>query len=110
MPAVAVKADPPAPPAQDRKEDRREDPNGLKGKGNGGDGDGSDRRLHPFIQGLLDTIPSIPDPKEKPDWPVPDRVKWLQTAANIFHLIYKGDGGITVSAAMANRFPRPHDQ
>jgi hypothetical protein len=85
---------------------RREDPSGSKGNGGGGDGGG--RRLPPFIHGLLDTIPSILDPKEKPDWPVQDRVKWLQTAANIFDLIYKGDGGVTVSAAMANRSPRPH--
>jgi len=37
------------------------------------------------------------------------RVKWLQTAANIFDLIYKGEGGITVNAAMANRSPRPQE-
>jgi hypothetical protein len=30
--------------------------------------------------------------EKKPEWPVHDRVKWLQTAANIFDLIYKGDG------------------
>ena len=76
-------------------------------KGNGG-GSGGGGRLHPFIQGLLDTIPSIPDPKEKPEWPVSERVKWLQTAANIFDLIYKGDGGISVNYARADRSPR-HD-
>jgi hypothetical protein len=65
--------------------------------------------LHPFIQGLLDRIPPITDATEKPEWPVAERAKWLQTAANIFDLIYKGDGGITVSAAMAPRSPRPGD-
>ena len=65
------------------------------------------RRLHPFIQGLLDTIPDIPNPMEKPEWPVADRAKWLQTAANIFDLIYKGEGGITVSFARPDRSPRP---
>ena len=41
-------------------------------------------------------------------WPSPARVKWLQTAANIFDLIYKGEGGgIVVSAARADRSPRP---
>jgi hypothetical protein len=32
-----------------------------------------------------------------------------KTAANIFDLIYAGDGGITVSASRADRSPRPHD-
>jgi hypothetical protein len=34
------------------------------------------------------------------------RLKWLQTAANIFDLVYKGEGGITVSLARAERSPR----
>jgi hypothetical protein len=33
--------------------------------------------------------------------------KWLQTAANIFDLMYKGEGGIEVKAAIAQRSPRP---
>jgi hypothetical protein len=57
---------------------------------------------HPFIEGLLQTLP---DPEE--DWPAAGRVKWLQTAANIFDLIYKGDGGIKIEMAMAQRSPRP---
>jgi hypothetical protein len=44
---------------------------------------------------------------EKPEWPVAERAKWLQTAANIFDLIYKGEGGIKIDAAMAQRSPRP---
>jgi len=44
---------------------------------------------------------------EKPEWAVAERAKWLQTAANIFDLIYKGEGGITVSFARAERSPRP---
>ena len=47
------------------------------------------RGLHPFIQGLVKTLPT-PDS----DWSVADRVKWLQTAANVFGLIYKGAGSI----------------
>lgn len=58
--------------------------------------------LHPFIQGLLQTLP----PPET-EWPAIARQKWLQTAANIFDLIYKGDGGIRVEAATAPRSPRP---
>jgi hypothetical protein len=59
---------------------------------------------HPFIEGLLKTLP---EPEE--DWPVAGRVKWLQTAANIFDLIYKGDGGIKIEMAMAQRSPRPSE-
>lgn len=50
--------------------------------------------LHPFIQGLLD---SLPEPET--NWTVEGRAKWLQAAANIFDLMYRGDGDITVSAA-----------
>ena len=75
------------------------------------DGDGSDTRsetvneavvtspailaappMHPFISGLLQTLPP-PDS----DWTIRDRAKWLQTAANIFSLIYRGDGQIVVT-------------
>lgn len=57
------------------------------GGGSGGGGSG----YHPFIQGLLD---SLPQPKSQ--WAVSEQAKWLQTAANIFGLIYKGEGNITV--------------
>lgn len=40
--------------------------------------------LHPFIQGLLGTLPA-PDSV----WPQDERTKWLETAQNIFGLIYK---------------------
>jgi hypothetical protein len=37
-----------------------------------------------------------------------ERKKWLQTAAHIFDLIYKGDGGgIEIILARADRSPRP---
>lgn len=32
------------------------------------------------------------------------------TAANIFELVYKGEGGIIVSLAQAERSPRTHDE
>ena len=60
---------------------------------------------HPFIEGLLQTLPP-----PHTDWAATDRAKWLQTAANIFDLIYKGEGGVTVTAAMASRSPRPGEQ
>ncbi len=49
--------------------------------------------LHPFIQGLLDTLP-----EPQTNWTVEGRAKWLQAAANIFDLIYKGTGEIDVTA------------
>lgn len=49
--------------------------------------------LHPFIQGLLDTLPE-PDT----NWTVEGRAKWLQAAANIFDLIYNGNGEIQILA------------
>lgn len=66
--------------------------------------------LHPFILGLLKTLPKPAfDENGSPetDWASPARMKWLQTAANIFDLIYKGEGGIKIEAAIAHRSPRP---
>lgn len=74
----------------------------------GGGGGYTPKGLHPFIQGLLGALPdSTLAANEHPEWPVNDRIKWLQTAANIFDLIYKGDGGIDVRPAPALRSPRP---
>lgn len=54
---------------------------------------------HPFIEGLLQTLP---DPEEP--WSIADQAKWLQTAASIFGLIYKGgEGAITVSVSPAHK-------
>lgn len=47
---------------------------------------------HPFIEGLLKTLP---EPESV--WSVEDRGKWLQTASSIFGLIYKGDGVVKIS-------------
>lgn len=55
-----------------------------------------DKLLHPFIQGLLDTLPA-----PNSTWTVEGRAKWLQAAANIFDLIYTGDGTITIHAKAA---------
>jgi hypothetical protein len=76
-------------------------------EGGGGNGNGNRRpapeaptidafELHPFIQGLLDTIP-----EPGTNWAMEGRAKWLQAAANIFDLIYKGSGEITISAKAA---------
>jgi hypothetical protein len=50
-----------------------------------------DNDLHPFIQGLLDTLPA-----PNTLWTVEGRGKWLQAAANIFDLLYTGDGTISI--------------
>jgi hypothetical protein len=85
------------PPMKERPEGRPLDPQPGEApqhrKGGGGD-DVPPSNLHPFIQGLFTTLP-----KPDSDWPAADRAKWLQTAASIFSLIYKGDGTVTVAVA-----------
>ena len=39
--------------------------------------------LHPFFRGLLETLP-----EPGADWPSPNREQWLDTARNIFALLY----------------------
>jgi hypothetical protein len=76
------------------------------GNGNGGNASGGRRKmedeyetsgLHPFIRGLLDTIP-----EPGTNWAMEGRAKWLQAAANIFDLMYKGSGEITIVAKPAD--------
>ncbi|MGC2520343.1 MAG: hypothetical protein WA373_14700 [Burkholderiales bacterium] len=58
------------------------------GTGSGGTGTGSGRgdELHPFIKGLLEKLP-VPES----EWSIQARSKWLQTASNIFDLMYKAE-------------------
>jgi hypothetical protein len=42
--------------------------------------------VHLMVQGLLKELPEVGT-----EWPVPDRVKWLRAAAQIFSLAYKGE-------------------
>jgi hypothetical protein len=51
------------------------------------------RKLHPFIRGLLESLPT-----PETNWAVEGRAKWLQAAANIFDLMYKGSGEIHITA------------
>lgn len=67
------------------------------GGGNGGGGGNRHGQRHPFIQGLLDTLP-----QPETTWTIEGRAKWLQAAANIFDLMYKGSGEITVKASASN--------
>ena len=52
-----------------------------------GGGGGGSKDLHPFIVGLLDTLPP-----PATVWSKQDRQKWLQAAENIFSLIYQDEG------------------
>lgn len=67
-------------------EESREEGGTGAGGGTGSGGGGSE--YHPFIQGLLLKLPA-----PETEWSIPDRAKWLQTAAQIFGLIYKDNGG-----------------
>jgi hypothetical protein len=94
MPAVAVKADVAAAAQEEKREPE-------KSKGGGGGYGGHD----PLLVGLFEKLP----PPES-EWKESDRLKWLQTAANIFDLVYKGDcGGFVITPARADRSPRPRD-
>jgi hypothetical protein len=55
----------------------------------------ADRGRHPFIQGLLKTLP-----EPETNWTIEGRAKWLQAAANIFDLMYKGSGEIQITAVV----------
>lgn len=69
-----------ARPEGEAQEERRKDEEDQRGSGGGGLPPG----LHPFIQGLLGTLP--PPGSE---WPEEKRKQWLQTAESIFGLIYR---------------------
>jgi len=56
---------------------------GTGGNGGGGGGDGTD--YHPFITGLLKTLPK----NEGDVWPTKDRETWLKMANYTFKMIYK---------------------
>jgi len=45
--------------------------------------------LHPFFRGLLEALPE-PDT----DWPLANREQWLETARNIFALLYHDPSGV----------------
>lgn len=66
----------------------------LAQKNQQGSGGGNGGQYHPFIQGLIDKLPT-----PETNWTLKDRAKWLNTAANIFDLMYSGpdDGEITVT-------------
>lgn len=68
----------------------------LGGHGPGGGTRPPPAGLHPFIQGLLQTLP-----QPGTVWAIEGRVAWLKAAAQNFTLMYKGDGTIDVTTAPA---------
>jgi hypothetical protein len=54
---------------------------------------------HPFIKGLLLSLPE----KLGENWTVGDRIKWLQTAADAFELMFASGGPITIAQSIASR-------
>lgn len=66
--------------------------------GNGGGGDGGAGQYHPFIQGLLQTLPA-----PGTLWTIEGRAAWLMAAAQNFTLIYKGEGRIEVKVEAASK-------
>jgi hypothetical protein len=61
-----------------------EEPEQPEKKNKPKDRDEDEDSLHPFIKGLLTKLPKPDD-----EWPQENRAKWLETAANIFDLLYK---------------------
>jgi hypothetical protein len=73
------------PDVEDDDDSRKRD-----NRGGGGGGGG----YHPFVEGLLQTMP---EPGTL--WTIEGRAAWLEAAANVFKLMYQGDGKITVTVA-----------
>lgn len=96
-PAVAALGSDDAPTIESPIPETGDGNGGGAGYGNrsgGGNGGGRPPRgLHPFIEGLLQTLP---EPGTL--WTIEGRAAWLQAAAQNFTLIYKGEGKIDVQA------------
>ncbi len=75
---------------------------GGAGFAGGGSGSGGGGDVDPIIRGLVERLPP-PDSK----WPLADRVRWLQTAANAFGLVYQPpeneNGEITITVRSAGQ-------
>jgi hypothetical protein len=54
--------------------------------------------LHPFFRGLLDILP-----EPGAHWPPDQRERWLETARNIFFLLYQDSGGERVPTPLPER-------
>jgi hypothetical protein len=85
-----------------RSEDNNNEGTGG-GNGSGGGRGGrqkTERDLHPFIEGLLEKLP-----EPETTWMIEGRAKWLQAAAHIFDLMYKGTGEIEIKVQRGSDNP-----
>ena len=78
--AAAIGTEQKSPPPIEEHEEK---PPARK-NGGGGAGGGGGTEYHPFITGLLTTLPPAGE-----DWPMDARRKWLLAASTIFEVIYK---------------------
>ena len=88
-----------------RKAEEPEKEREGSGAGSGGGGAGTPPpsappTMHPFIKGLLDTLPPVVSLPTKSEWSMQGRREWLQTAAGIFNLIYKASDNDNVTLAV----------
>jgi len=65
----------------------------TRDRGNNAPSESNSPELHPFVIGLLKTLPKTPTEGAQADWAMRERVKWLRTAASIFGLIYGDEDG-----------------
>lgn len=79
------------PPPEETKQEENTPPKVGTSQSDGGGGS-----LHPFIQGLLQSLPS-----PNTVWSTEGRVAWLKTAATCFDLMYQGEGTITIEGQAA---------
>lgn len=81
----------PAPADKPKPEDKPGDDHKPGGHGRGDHG-GDGGKRDPLLQGLINKLP-----KEGTDWPVEDRVAWLDLARGIFDFVYGKADSITVA-------------
>ncbi len=95
---------PPGISSQSR-EKQKDDVGNEEKKNRAGGGGGGGKDLHPFVVGLLNKLPS-PDSA----WPMRDRAKWLQTASNIFDLMYTGGGSGEIVVSFKSSVQNPEEE
>ena len=72
-----------------KKDEKRDQGNG----GNGGGGGGITQ--HPFIDGLIQTLPVTGAP-----WSTKERLNWLITANSVFKMIYQSEDDAEITLAV----------
>jgi hypothetical protein len=72
----------------------------VEAEGNAGKKPTRKGGLHPFVEGLLETLP-----EPGTNWAIEGRAKWLQAAANNFDLMYKGSGEIHITVKPSPQEP-----